>query len=149
MVKPFKTCGFFHKVRYIEARIVNCIYREITGFNSPPPSPPPKKKIISLMIDSVLGLFQKKIPGGGRRPFYFDTTTHGIKFPQTPTTHLIRKVHIPTTHRIKYDVTLAQKVNNSILQTFQERQKTFYLHSLSSHVIAIKCFQMHFLLDFM
>ena len=46
-------------------------------------------------------------------------------------------------------VTLAQKVNNSILQTFQERQKTFYLLSLSSHVIAIKCFQMHFLLDFM
>ena len=48
-----------------------------------------------------------------------------------------------------YDVTLAQKVNNSILQTFQERQKTFYLLSLSSHGIAIKCFQMHFLLDFM
>ena len=46
-------------------------------------------------------------------------------------------------------VTLAQKVNNSILQTFQERQKTFYLLSLSSHGIAIKCFQMHFLLDFM
>ena len=37
-------------------------------------------------------------------------------------------------------VTLAQKVNNSILQTFQERQKTFYLLSLFSHVIAIKCF---------
>ena len=46
-------------------------------------------------------------------------------------------------------VTLAQKVNNSILQTFQERQNTFYLLPLSSHGIAIKCFQMHFLLDFM
>ena len=51
--------------------------------------------------------------------------------------------------RKKHLVTLAQKVNNSILQTFQERQKTFYLLSLSSHVIALKCFRMHFLLDFM
>ena len=49
----------------------------------------------------------------------------------------------------KHIVTLAQKVNNSILQTFQEKQKTFYLLSLSSHVIVISCFQMHFLLDFM
>ena len=60
------------------------------------------------------------------------------------------RIKIPVTLlQIVYIVTLAQKVNNSILQTFQERQKTLYLLSLSSHVIAIKCFQMHFLLDFM
>ena len=58
-------------------------------------------------------------------------------------------VHSSKETFLQHFVTLAQKVNNSILQTFQERQKTFYLLSLSSHVIAIKCFQMHFLLDFM
>ena len=45
--------------------------------------------------------------------------------------------------------TLAQKVNYFILQTFQEKQKSFYLLSLFHHVIVISCSKMHFLLDFM
>ena len=63
-----------------------------------------KAKFIWVLIDcqsNHLGLFQKKIPGGGRRHFYLDPTTHGIKFSQTLTTYVIRKAHIPTTHRIK------------------------------------------------
>ena len=42
-----------------------------------------------------------------------------------------------------YFVTLAQKVNNSILHTYQEKQKHFFLHS--THASLINCFQMSFL----
>ena len=51
-------------------------------------------------------------------------------------------------HLIEYIVTLAQKVNNSILHTFQEKQKTSYLFLLSSHANVISCFQMGFLTVF-
>ena len=45
-------------------------------------------------------------------------------------------------------VTLAQKVNNSILHTFQEKQKMFYLFLLSTYATVINCFQMSFLNSF-
>ena len=46
-------------------------------------------------------------------------------------------------------VTLVQNVNNSILQTFKEEPKTFYLFSLSTHASLINCFQMSFLQELM
>ena len=48
--------------------------------------------------------------------------------------------------RLEYVVTLAQNVNNSILPTFQEKQKTFYPLSFIAPVFEINCFQINFLL---
>ena len=50
----------------------------------------------------VIRPIPEKTPGGGRRHFYFNPTTHGIQFPPTPTIHVIRKFRTLTTHRIQF-----------------------------------------------
>ena len=73
--------------------------------------------------------------------FYEDLTT--IIFQLSSNMHLISS-SVSKTHI----VTLAQKVNNSILHTFQEKQKMFYLFLFSNHATVISCFQMSFLTVF-
>ena len=78
--------------------------RSRIGFQDQLPLNTSQKGSILQYFSPSLRAIPEKNTWRGKKSFFWDPTTHGIKFPQTLTTHVIRKAHVPTTHRIKYDM---------------------------------------------